>query len=1613
MINLDNYPIFKSDIQGKTTNVHPVVVIRTSPNPIYISQNKEIIYVQGEPVNFLALDLKIPSIKESLDIFSKKLKINTVEISLSNHTNFSNLFSSTALFNVTVDIYWKSASCVNLYDCALVYKGVIKRFSHGDKNVRITLEDKTESVIHAKVPTTLIPKTAAYSNKYVNKVVPMTFGVVDKATAVLWNTQEYDTDSEKYLFVIPDRIDKSNIGDNEMHSGHSVNENITESNLRTPLCIYDSIYAWIPKDYTFKGNILGDAYPNRKQWEMFENKIRIVRAFNEETFSNSMAENIAQVVINRNCVSASIPELYHSAEGKIYNYYGSSDGIFIENSENIITNNNDLYFYGEDFISVWDTFVEIPNNQIESLADIEQNEEGWVSIQNLYSSSTDTHKYLPFYGNELTYTGDVSHGDLQPPFFEDYSINSTPLSSIKKTYIYPNGSKVSGHFEFQNCLSHFLHEHSNQIELITLPDSKKIYDYFVSWIQSEHPHLIDSVLPWNTGYHQWTALHIPTYAPTDNDMLNEFVFVNLYKIQMQVTSDTPDGWAYILFSKNAFGEENTIDYSQKISPNIVANLNFWGYPFSEEKSIQRLSPNEVHSTNIYNNLNVEFWDLISMEYNSGRIYGNENLDIPRYKIEELTNAETYYNNFPVEAHYYNGDQQFKRYGYNAFWNGVDINVWGNTGAHGGYFNQNAFGDENRFIQEEDGVNQNGGFCSTIHYKTQDVAYPNFKHTTSRSSFLWSYEDNAYPYISSSVDTSNPADYNWNHFYSRQNNWWVLFKEDVPIGQDSSHLHYNSNVPRGHLQNMVMQYLPMVEYNYPDATLNQRFAGCNYTTGTIDSTVGGYLFINEGAGSTVENRIAVVYGVEDAGISDVIDDTGTAHFWGKIEVAVQEDSITINSNPSFLKAELFECDLIGSSDEEEETGDALQQHLDSIGIGDIISEDLSSIIDSNYTPITFNSYLDNTEAFSEFWKDPSNFNAASIRFWVSQGSASLRLKLHHLGIKNIVDIGNIFDKDFYVNSTGRKLNGQDIQCNNPVYIIEEIIKGELGVDVQTDYAEIISSLQSNWNLAFSIKEQVDSKKLIEDIAKSYPLIPYFKYDFSNSEADSHYLSFVMLKEEYSSNEQFVILSKDVYSFSFSRTPIENVKTMVRVAYKKDYALNEYSEITNYSDAYDLFGNKDRGYVNGYSKEFIGLNPETPEDSVLEFKSDFIRDLNVANRLRDYLIAFNCNQHTILNLSLPLKYVNLEIGDVVKLDSLINGTLAYGEDYTQSGIKRNGQEIYPYFIITSVSKNTKSVNIECFQLHKLTRTEGIIETGNGDISRAGQPPTAEDLSKFEDFLMKYRNYITQGQMQNLDMNYDGLLNFSDYSMYAEEYFGIIEEEDEEVVEVGIETTVLQDNLEFIATLDNNLTYFDGSDDPAGLDTLGNYFTFLNVIFEYPSGSNIVGQAQDLQYLIDNGYANIMQSGGNLQYPFFPTYENWYIKIGTEWFRAVVPFPPYIYGKYLVERFVFRDSGFPQDMVDRGLFTDPSDLENYDSNAASPYAHSVGELVKFYSSKPTFINEVTTELGTYIYGDDIVVFETETATGIRYDSDSIESEGVIFGTGFSNATNTSLRFELPTPE
>ena len=106
---------------------------------------------------------------------------------------------------------------------------------------------------------------------------------------------------------------------------------------------------------------------------------------------------------------------------------------------------------------------------------------------------------------------------------------------------------------------------------------------------------------------------------------------------------------------------------------------------------------------------------------------------------------------------------------------------------------------------------------------------------------------------------------------------------------------------------------------------------------------------------------------------------------------------------------------------------------------------------------------------------------------------------------------------------------------------------------------------------------------------------------------------------------------------------------------------------------------------------------------------------ARKLRNFLLMQNCNQHTIIKCTLPLKYIHTEVGDVVRFDDLNNNTKAYGEHYTKDGIIRNGQIIHPYFIITSVTKSSKDIKIECMQLHNLERT---FTAGAGSLTRRSE-------------------------------------------------------------------------------------------------------------------------------------------------------------------------------------------------------------------------------------------------------------------------------------------------------
>ena len=159
-------------------------------------------------------------------------------------------------------------------------------------------------------------------------------------------------------------------------------------------------------------------------------------------------------------------------------------------------------------------------------------------------------------------------------------------------------------------------------------------------------------------------------------------------------------------------------------------------------------------------------------------------------------------------------------------------------------------------------------------------------------------------------------------------------------------------------------------------------------------------------------------------------------------------------------------------------------------------------------------------------------------------------------------------------------------------------------------------------------------------------------------------------------------------------------------------------------------------------------------------------------RDYIYMLNCNQHTIAKCTLPLKYINLEVGDIIDFDSLNNNVKAYGEDYTIQN-QRNGQYIYPYFIVTSATKSSKDIKIEAMQLHKLTRE---FTPGLGSLTRkstfglnyytsvfselgsfTGQRHIdISDLVSYTQMITGKDNYLTTEQKKIADIDYNGSID-----------------------------------------------------------------------------------------------------------------------------------------------------------------------------------------------------------------------------------------------------------------
>jgi len=331
----------------------------------------------------------------------------------------------------------------------------------------------------------------------------------------------------------------------------------------------------------------------------------------------------------------------------------------------------------------------------------------------------------------------------------------------------------------------------------------------------------------------------------------------------------------------------------------------------------------------------------------------------------------------------------------------------------------------------------------------------------------------------------------------------------------------------------------------------------------------------------------------------------------------------------------------------------------------------------------------------------------------------------------------FARDYFANVRGRDIDNY----RQPTFQIADIVTNELGFSNDTD------PISTDWKTAFTVSKKIDSKKLIEEIASNTPFIPVFKNDGN--------FGFAEIKDTYSDVDH-IIKAEDVIDYSLSRTNIEDVKTRVKILYEKDYATDEFMKNKNWKSVTDLFS--------GYSMDFYGLQVEedgSHPESEYEFEAEYIRDEETAGKLQDFLLAWYCNQHNIFGLNLPLNYLDVEIGDIICFDELLGGMKAYGEDYTV-GNTRNGQWIYPYFMVIGSTKSIDKVKLKTIQLHELTAgtgegdeepEQGILGDINGD-----EEVNVLDAIKCANFTLDAA-VPTEAEFVRADVNEDGQINVLD--------------------------------------------------------------------------------------------------------------------------------------------------------------------------------------------------------------------------------------------------------------
>ena len=1291
----------EKDIERNNSTLYPLIII---DNEFFISTIEESISINDLQTAFKDYGLSISNVKESININTNKFSISNLTLNFNNYKIQNQRFSDLLInkSNKFIDVYYKSQSCKNLEDCLLVYRGVISKVVHNDTKVTVTLEDLTSLSLEKDVPIANLGFSKNVFNKeYINKPIPITYGFVDKAPVIPW-VDNVDIAGTTEISIIADDVSQVTGNERDIRIEDFSNPNdIPElkfetdlNNMDSPLFIYKGDYYRVLQNYNSNVEIVDEenfiAYDDNSQYSINESGqfLRIKKEFKGGYAQNAPAQNEFQTVkIQRpNQLEVLISEGGIPEDGNIGSIINTNPESGILRPEAAIdSNENPTVFFNNDpdNISEFQTFARIPNDEL-APDNVEFFENNTVEV-NLFANYNES-------GN-------------------------------KKGYWYPqeNDTDIVERTNYLWHISSWLQANAHNLEetnikFVSAPSGDMI-------ITAAGQKLIDMQLR-NPGEGQiFEVLNnsvnkvgiYPQYALSE-----KFKLAWLSKCEGIEGNEFEEGWG-----GNNANYQRTFDYF----PEDVNNTLNPGFLMSQGDMYDRtyynnsrifsgLDKKTIYPSTVYkiqcdvnhdNNLqNIQ--NVYIGQWNDSMDGGLEDNEVFINLFDDGSDREFLYQKddcasfIPFEIrdkHLDNSENNVLGTKYGAYYNGIEINS----------INGVSFNEGSSKIKTQKYAGGYGMFTSENYKISMDGL----------------------------CDYDNQTGGN-----SGGQSWWMIVEGNIPKGNVLQNISTQQNNYLGEFFdancNTEIKNNTLIPCGGKYST---QHTGRNFNYDYVSASNPNYVNLTIGSETTAEQRLSLLFPFPSIEADDALSGYTNTFVYGGLNVNIPSEigtNIThqVGSLDTFL-VQAYSTRQITSQDinyNSEFVGNA-EDAANLLKIENIGSDNVELFNSGGSISWSVESFTDSAdennnqfESINEYrienWDTPDKFDALALVYRIrsdepnTENRAQISTDVNSLAVIQYCLFENVFSSSLYADVKGRhdwefKYTDDGTLIENPTDVIYHFLEKELGLVDIIDEESLNNSRgnTSDIKFAFSVNEKIKSKKLLEELSVNGKIFPKFK---SNSS-----FSFININREYTGSD-LTIKANDIIRFEISRTPSENIKTLVNVKYKKDYEEDNYKRETGYCDGYDFFGNGENGKEvykvidgqeqwssQGYNYDLLGLKRD---DNILEFESNYIRDYQSASNLRDYIYLFNCNQHTIIKCTLPLKYLKLEVGDVIEFNELVNGLKAFGEDYTSNNVYRNGQKIYKYFIINSITKSNTDIKVECMQLHKLI---GDFTAGKGSVSR----------------------------------------------------------------------------------------------------------------------------------------------------------------------------------------------------------------------------------------------------------------------------------------------------------